>query len=131
MSITVDEANRIVTQINNLLSAGQGQKALDAAVGLRGRLRQACDGDAVLAQNLASVDSAIAALTQAGFRAAEEESKPIPWERIGYYNIAPQKPADMFRWKVPGGWFVMTREYAEPASAMTFYPDAEHSWKVD
>jgi hypothetical protein len=53
---------------------------------------------------------------------------PVRWEKLGTYTIAPLTVAEVFRWKVPGGWMVMTRMAGQPPTAMAFMPDEYHRW---
>lgn len=70
----------------------------------------------------------------------QTDATSLPWETVGRQGLG--RGASMtLRAKVPGGWLVQVR-YKESrflnnaASAgvgvgLTFYPDPEHTWKLD
>jgi hypothetical protein len=64
-----EEAKGIANTINELLAQGNGQGAIDEAVRLRARLKQAIATEPALRKNLDSVQAAIVQLQRAGFTA--------------------------------------------------------------
>jgi len=57
-----------------------------------------------------------------------EIKQNVSWQKIGTYFHSMAGVSEIFRWKVPGGWILMTRGNSLPPGTMTFYPDAEHKW---
>lgn len=57
----------------------------------------------------------------------EPEQRQLVWHKLisseeeaGFFKLG-----DVYRTKVPGGWFVMVTNNAR---GLTFYPDPEHNW---
>jgi len=44
--------------------------------------------------------------------------------------VAHENNTDVYRIKVPGGWLVITVASGGEASAICYFPDTMHEWKV-
>jgi hypothetical protein len=57
----------------------------------------------------------------------EAEQLQLVWHKLNSSSAGGEfwKLGDVYRAKVPGGWFVMITNNAR---GLIFYPDAEHNW---
>ena len=57
----------------------------------------------------------------------EAEQPQLVWHKLNSSSAGGEfwKLGDVYRAKVPGGWFVMITNNAR---GLIFYPDAEHNW---
>jgi hypothetical protein len=57
----------------------------------------------------------------------EAEQPQLVWHKLNSSSAGGEfwKLGDVYRAKVPGGWFVMITNNAR---GLMFYPDAEHNW---
>lgn len=77
MSITPKEAQVAAATINELLAAGKGQEAVDAAVALRDKLKESVASSPELTPNLQKVEQALVKLEAAGF-ASNGHAQQVP-----------------------------------------------------